>query len=297
MLAEIELIPEQLDRPDEDMLSDVWARLQQDDTTRALELSALDLEVHDNEVFLFGHVNGVMHQRHVAELVKGVRGVKAVHNELVADSDLVTEVAQALAGDPRTRQYQIRVGAFHGWINLSGEVPNPEMRTTVETVTARVAHVRGVLTLPSVASDEAPREENRRALQPGLGTVVYATDGPAGYVAQVILSPQNRLVSHIVVAAEVEVDRRLRRGQWLVPSETLVNVTGSGVFLADSLSQLVARPTFLEADFPLAPSDWSPPFPYAPGTVRWARQWLLLSEMADVSLPSIFVSLDDTPTA
>jgi osmotically-inducible protein OsmY len=275
MLAQFELIPKQRDRPDQDIQADVWAWLEQDDTTRALELSALDLEVHDNEVFLFGHVNGVMHRKHVAELVKGVRGVKAVHNELIADSDLVTEVAQALAADPRTRQYQIRVGAFHGWINLSGAVPNPETRTTVETVAARVAHVRGVLTLPSVVSEGAPREEKRRALQPSLGTMVYATDGPAGHVTQIIISPQNRLVSHIVVAVDAEVDRRSRRGQWVVPSEALAHVTGSGIFLSDSLSQLVARPTFLEANFPFAPLDWQPPFPYAPGTVRWASPGLL----------------------
>jgi BON domain-containing protein len=200
-----------------------------------LELSALDLEVHDNEVFLFGHVNGVMHQKHVAELVKGVRGVKVVHNALVADSDLMTEVAMALAADPHTRQYQIRVGAFHGWINLSGEVPNLETRTTVETVAARVAHVRGVLTLPSVVAEGAPREEKRRTLQPGLRTVVYTTDGPAGHVAQVIISQQNRLVTHIVVAVDAEVDQRSRRGHWVVPSQALAHVTGSGIFLSDSL--------------------------------------------------------------
>lgn len=276
MLTNNGLIPEQhLDRPDEDVRADVWARLWQDPTTRALERSALKLEVHNAEVFLAGHVTTVTHRRQMAELASRARGVKAVHNLLVADPDLVIEVAQALAADARTRPYIIPVGAFHGWIHLAGEVPDVETRAAVEQVAARVARVRGVLALPHLPQARIHHIESGRPLQPRLGEVVYAKDGPAGQVAQVVISPQNRLVSHIVVAGHLEVNRQSRRGQWIVPVEALVRVNEGGVFLFETLDVLMTRSAFDEAAFPPAPADWPPPFPYASGTVRWpSADWL-----------------------
>jgi len=269
MLTNSGLIPEQIDRPDEDVWADVWARLWRDAATRALERSALELEVHNAEVFLLGHVTTVMHRRQMAELARGVRGVKAVHNTLVADPDLVTDVAQALAADARTRPHLIRVGAFHGWIHLGGEVPDVETRAAVEQVAAGVSRVRGVLALPHLPQAPTHHVESGRPLQPHLGEAVYALDGPAGQVARVVISPQNRRVSHIVVAGNLEVNRQTIRGQWVVPVEALPQANEGGVFLSETLGTLTARPTFDEADFPLAPADWAPPFPYAPGTVRW----------------------------
>jgi len=276
MLTNNGLIPEQhLDRPDEDVRADVWARLWQDPTTRALERSALKLEVHNAEVFLLGHVTTVTHRRQMAELASRARGVKAVHNLLVADPDLVTDVAQALAADARTRPYIILVGAFHGWIHLGGEVPDVETRAAVEQVAARVTRVRGVLALPHLPQARIHPIESGRPLQPHLGEAVYALDGSAGRVTQVVISSQSRLVSHIVVAGNLEVNRQSIRGQWIVPVEALARVNEGGVFLSETLGVLTARLTFDEAAFPLAPADWPPPFPYARGTVRWpSADWL-----------------------
>src|SRR6185436_14408373 len=199
MLTNHGLIPKQIDRPDEDVRADVWTRLWHDPTTRAIESNALELEVHNAEVFLMGHVTTVTHRRQMAELARGVRGVKAVHNLLVADPDLVIDVAQALAADARTHSSMILVGAFHGWIHLGGEVPDLETRTAVEQVAAHVARVRGVLTLPHLPQAHLYHIENGRPLQPRRGEAVYAQDGPAGRVTQVVISPRNRLVSYIVV--------------------------------------------------------------------------------------------------
>jgi len=268
-------MPEQIDRPDEDVRADVWTRLWQDPTTRALERSALEVEVRHAEVFLSGHVTTVTHRRQMAELARGVRGVKAVHNLLVADPDLVTDVAQALAADARTRPYIILVGAFHGWIHLGGEVPDDETRAAVEQVAARVARVRGVLALPHLPQARIHPIENGRPLQPHLGEAVYAQDGPAGRVTQVVISPRNRLVSQIVIGGNLEVNRQPMRGQWIVPIGALARVNEGGVFLSETLGVLTTRPAFDEAAFPLAPADWPPPFPYAGGTVRWpSADWL-----------------------
>jgi hypothetical protein len=88
-------------------------------------------------------------------------------------------------------------------------------------------------------------------------------------VTQVIISPRNRLVSHIVVAGNVGVNWQPVRGEWLVPIWAVARVNEGGVSLSETLGRLTAWPTFDEAAFPLAPIDWLPPFPYTPGTVRW----------------------------
>jgi osmotically-inducible protein OsmY len=288
MSAENGSILKPADRPDADVHGDVLARLRQGDTTRALEHGALSVEVHDGEVVLLGHVATLMHRRQLADLARGVAGVKAVHDgALVADPELATEVAQALADDPATRGNRIRVRASNGWIQLIGEVPDQATRAAAGQVAAQVARVRGVLVLPEPAEAQAPQAqapqaqapqaqarqpEVRQALQPRLGEAVYATNGPAGQVVQVVINPQNRLVSHVVVAADWQAGWHPLRGGRVVPVEVVGWTNASGLYLTGERGALAARPAFREADFPPAPAGWQPPFPYAPGTVRWPAE-------------------------
>lgn len=194
----------------------------------------------------------------------------AVRNDVVADPDLAAEVALALAADPRTRSYFVRVAAFHGWVRLSGEVATSEARAAAEEIAARVPRVRGLLALPNLPGQAAAEgNEIGRAVQPRLAEPVYAHDGPAGKVAQVIINPRSRLVSCFAVAADFELGARRVRETLSVPVEALEVESDAGVFLAEALTVLAARPAFREADFPAASLDWRPPFPYAAGTVRW----------------------------
>ena len=218
MLADVPPIPARVDYPDDAVRASGRARLERDDTTHALEQSAIGLEVHDSEVFLFGHAANSEQRLHMAEGAKGVASVKAVHDALVADTDLKTDAAQTLPGDPRTGAYVIRVGASQGWIILGGEVPDLEARAIVEKVAARVSHGRGVLAPPQLPQEPKYREANGRPLQPRLDEAVHANAGPAGHVAQVVIRPQSRLVSHIVVAADVEVERWAICGQRVIPA-------------------------------------------------------------------------------
>jgi hypothetical protein len=256
-------------RPDLDVLADSQEALWKDPVIRTLDRDSLGLEVQEGEVYLSGHVTNAMHRRRIEDLITEVRGVSAVHNDLVADDELTTAVAQALASDPRTRPHLIWVGAFHGWIRLSGEVPNAAVRDMAEEVAGRLPHVRGVLDLPRLPGERLGPE--RRPLQPRLAVPVYAKNDLAGNVAQVIINPRNRLVSQIAVHARPESLRQSAGSELLVPVEAIETAGESSVFLTDTLLDLAARPVFHEADFPLAPSDWRPPFPYLVGTVRWAR--------------------------
>jgi osmotically-inducible protein OsmY len=251
---------------DADVLATIEDALWKDPVIRTLDRDSLHFEIHESEVYLSGHVTNAMHRRRIEDLISGVRGVNVIHTDITADDQLTTSVAQALASDSRTRPYLIWVGAFHGWLRLSGEVPNSQVRDAAEEVAGRVSRVRGVLDLPRLPGEHPGLQ--RRPLQPRLATPVYAKDGLAGNVAQVVINPRNRLVSHIAVQT---LSGQKARNVFLIPVEAIETASESSTFLTDTLHDLEARPVFHDADFPRAPTDWRPPFPYLIGTVRWLR--------------------------
>jgi hypothetical protein len=254
---------------DLDLLAELEEALWRDPVIRVLDRQSLSVEVSKGEVFLSGHVASTVQCRRVEAIVWDVPGVRAVHNRVVADLELATAVAQALAEDPRTLRYSIRVGAYHGWIQMSGDVPE-SVANAAEAVAARVPHVRGIIGLP-LASANRQGGKKHYPFQPLLGSEVFASDGLAGTVSQVVINPRNRLVSHIAVLTRLEAQAPAARRQVAVPVEAVDLVTDGGVFLKESAKDLAERPVFDEADYPHAAPDWVPPYPYLPGTIRWPR--------------------------
>jgi hypothetical protein len=262
-------------RPDEDILADLWEAVGQIDTIGSTDKRSLSIAIQDGAVVLEGHVAGTFNWRRVENIARSVPGVNAVHNDLVADSDLEIQVAQALARDARTRPYILRVGSYHGWIRLGGTVPCQELQSAAEAVAAQVPAVRGVIALPRVNGE--PRTPLRRAVQPRPGARVYGDDGEVGRVAQVVINPQNRLVTHMVVsstmvAAPYDISN-LRRvtGDYLVPIEAAKIVHQENVILTRPIRSLTVFPLFDASAYPPAPFTWRPPYPYLPSVVRWSR--------------------------
>ena len=253
--------------PDDIILAEAYDRLWRNDAIRAAEFSSLRLEFHNGRVAMSGHVSSRQAGRLAAELVGRARGVQAVTNSLVADPDLAAQVSQALADDPRTRLPVLGVGAFQGWIHLSGKVANSAARLAAEQVAASVEGVRGVLALPSASTGQT--DEDRRPIQPRVGATVYAQDGKAGRVEQVIINPASRLVSHFVVAGAPNVNWTPVAGRWVAPIEAVAQAVEASVFLTDPISTLISRAKYNEADF-IAPHDgWRAPFPYQAAELRW----------------------------
>jgi BON domain len=267
MFPDIKWIPGRIDQPDDDVLAGVYDVLWESVGRHPPDFRGIEADIRAGAVVLRGHVRSGMQKRDAAQRVEAVRGVRGLRSELVADSDLQVEVAQALAANPRTRSFVLHVGASEGWIQLGGEVPDTQVQAEAETVAARVPAVRGVLGLPHLSG--GPRIRNRRALQPRVGSTVYADDGEIGKVAGIVINPHDRLVSHILVDARLDLGRREVRGQFVIPAAAIRLTTNGGTTLHDSIQEVNARPQFREADFPLAPPGWQPPFPYSPDTVRW----------------------------
>lgn len=250
-------------RPDIDIQADVEAALWNESRVRVLDWGNIRVDVRDGEVFLHGHLASGSLFPLVTDIAASVPGVRAVNNWIVPDMDLQREVAQALASDPRTRPHLIRVGAEHGWIHLSGQVPTPEARAAAEEVAAGVPEVRGVLNLPALPG--AVPVPNRPRLQPEIGATVSASDGSVGTVRRVVIDPRNRLVSHAVVMGGP------MSGEMVVPVEAIEVVNPGDVLVKDSRRDLASRPAFRDEDFPPPPPDWQPPYPYRPEDVRWPK--------------------------
>lgn len=255
-------------RTDDGILADIWDALWREDNIRSLDLVSLSIEVNAGEVSLYGYLAQENNLPLIESIVRSVAGVVAVHSHMVLDRDLIIRVAQALAGDERIRPYILPVDAFHGWIHIGGEVPTYELQHAVEKIAAGVSGVCGVISLPRVAG-QSP-EEPRRAMQPRIGAVVYGKNGVEGTITQVVIQPDNRLVTHIVVSSKELIDGNLEARETVIPLEASDLVKNESTFLVRIGPSLKTYPYLDPDEFPLAPFTWKAPYPYTAGEVRWS---------------------------
>jgi osmotically-inducible protein OsmY len=130
-------------RPDEEIREEVreaiydYARLR-------VDLPGIAIRVIDGVLWLQGHVSSDLNKRLVRDQIVNIRGLSEIHNELIADNDLASDVAMALAKDPRTAHGKIGVYPALGHINLRGRVRTPAARTAAYEVARSVPGVEDV---------------------------------------------------------------------------------------------------------------------------------------------------------
>lgn len=110
----------------------------------------IEIGIHGRTVHLSGRVR-TLNQKVLAELfTRRLSDVDEVVNDLVADPDVVRAAADALAADPRTAPYVIRLDARHGVLTLAGDVPDATTIQAALDITSHVvvvAMVRSLLTI------------------------------------------------------------------------------------------------------------------------------------------------------
>jgi osmotically-inducible protein OsmY len=254
-------------RTNEGILADICDALWREDTIRSVDLGSLSIAVKDGEVYLDGHLAQGNNRLRIESIVRSVAGVVAVHNNLVLDHDLIIRVARALATDERTRPYIFVVGASHGWIRVVGKVPTRELQHVAGRVAAEVSQARGVIALPRIPGD-SPAIPHPSA-QPRIGALVYGKDGEAGVVTQVVIQPDNRLVTDFVVRSGPVRDSHLAARETIIPLEASEVARDESIILQRKGPSLKTFPAFDPNAYPLAPSTWKAPYPYAAGEVRW----------------------------
>ena len=248
------------------ILADIRKAVRQQAGILALDIDSFSISVKDGFVLLTGHLSR-SHRNLIEHIACSIPGVNGVHNNLVADSNLTIQVAERLSRDERTRRFIFPVGCAYGWVRLGGVVPRRELQMAAEEIAAQVPFVRGVLSRPRVIG-EFP-EMAWRPIQPRIHAKVFDYNRQEGVVTQVLIQPRNRLVTHGVVSTSDFYDGKFVFYEHLVPVEAMDVVNQESIFLKRRGPPLRAFPAFEPADYPLAPSNWQPPYPYTAGDVRW----------------------------
>ena len=272
-------------RTNDGILADIWGALWKEASIRPLDLNSLSINVKDGEVYLTGHLAKENNLLLIERIAQSVMGVMAVHNYLVTDRELVLQVAQALVKDECTRPFILPVSAYHGWIHLGGVVPTRELQQVAEKVAAEVSNVRGVLALPWVAGESTNMP--RHAVQPRIGSDVYGENGEVGVVTRVVVKPDNRLVTHVVVGSNEIRDVNLVARENVVPVKDIDRVNDESVSLVRNGLSLNAYPDFDADEYPLASFTWKAPYPYTAGEALWSLREVLEAEIRPESRSEI----------
>jgi osmotically-inducible protein OsmY len=138
--------PERLarSRADDELRQDVYHRLRDCQLVR-LDLPGIAIHARDGVVWLQGHVSSDGKRRRADDVLRGLDGMLALHNELVADTALAAAVAMALANDPRTARQRIGVYPYRGVMRLRGIVRPPTAHADAWEIAAAVPLVKQVV--------------------------------------------------------------------------------------------------------------------------------------------------------
>jgi osmotically-inducible protein OsmY/sporulation protein YlmC with PRC-barrel domain len=158
------------------------------------------------------------------------------------DADIQTQVARSLETQPETRDQGLRVEVERGLVRLLGEVSEAVARAA----THLARWVRGVIGV---------EDRTTRPGEPGfrIGAPVLALDGRAGHLSKVVIDPNTRRVTHLVIHRGFLLDE-----DRVVPVEFVERATPEGIFLHLTSREVARQPRYQEERFIGPPADWEP---------------------------------------
>jgi len=249
---------------------------------RGTHYGDVSVKASDGMATLSGHVGTSTDKERAESALREAQGVLEVQNDLVADDDLVTLVAQALARDERTRHETIFVAVSHGVVVLSGLRNSSTARAAAQERTAEVPYVRGVSNYIEAPDTLLDDHAEQHVIQPRVGQEVFASDVALGRVERVIINPHNRRVEAMVVRGQFP-DRqrptaRMRsyempteRRRLVIPSADVGFITPAMVQLSIDGIAAAGRDDFAPGDFKQPDRVWRPPYPYSANECLWWR--------------------------
>ena len=146
------------------------AVVQQLEWDPTVDASAIGVAARDGVVMLTGNVNAYAEKLAAERIAKGVRGVRAVANELEVrlgverlDADIAADAIRAL--DLRgTVPMNVQVVVHHGWITLAGQVSRIFHKTEAERAVRRVKGVRGIFNHLEIATAKGGGDLQKRII-------------------------------------------------------------------------------------------------------------------------------------
>lgn len=265
---------------------------------RRTEYRQIKVEAINGIVNLHGYVSTSSMKARAEEAALRVAGGWKVENYLAIDDELKIDVAQAIGKDARTQKARIFVGSHNGFITLTGETSDLVGRAVAQEKAISVPEVRGVLNSIRVPGVDI-KTDDQRALQPMLGSGIYATDILIGVVERVVINPDNRLVTAILANA-VFPDPTQMGSNWLwnehlyaerriiIPIETVRHQSELDIFLKVNGAESAAFETFDAESYSSPGECWQPPYPYKRADILIVRQSKPHNSMPDnQSMPKL----------
>lgn len=145
---------------------------------------ALEIKVRDGVAYLGGHVRTHAEREVTAKVVRQVKGVREIVNDLYVDGDIEIAVAQVLGNDPRTRVGfpGILIGSAFGQVFLKGNVASQEIKNAAGELAAKVQGVRDIhneLVAPEPPKPAAPPAAKTAAAKTPAKTAPKPAPKPA----------------------------------------------------------------------------------------------------------------------
>lgn len=269
-------------RPDHVLVALVRQSLWEDTLLRRTEHRQIHVDVENGIAYLSGYVSNLSMSAGAEKAALKADGIWKVVNRLAIDSEVELAVSQAIGNDPLARKAKVFVGVSNGIVTLTGQAPDLAGRSAAQEQAAAIPKVRGVINSIRVPGLDLSMED-QRALQPAIGSAIYATDVIIGVVEKVVINTENRLVTAILANA-VFPDPEQTGSNWLrnehryverriiVPIAAVRHQTSTSVFLKENSTVAAGYPDFDPISHVPAPRNWEPPYPYKHEDVLLRRE-------------------------
>lgn len=269
-------------RTDDVLVALVYQALWEDTIFRRTEYRHIHVGVENGIAYLCGYVSSPSMSKGAEKAAFKADGIWKVDNRLAIDSEMTLAVSQAIRHDPRTKKARVIVGVNNGFVTLTGESADLAGRLAAQEQAVAIPKVRGVVNSIRVPGVDLSIKD-QRALQPVIGTGIYATDIPIGVVEKVVINPLNRLVSAILAKA-IFSDPDQAWSNWLrnerpyverriiIPIEIVRNRSESAVYLTVKAAEAAELLQFDPNSYSSPGQNWQPPYPYKHADILIDRQ-------------------------
>jgi hypothetical protein len=267
--------PGEMQKTDEGISENIYHAFWMDDVLRATEYYDIDVRVRDGRVFLGGHiVSGANHSR-IFTALRPIADILEIKDHLILDDRLMLAVAGSLAGLEHEYQCKFFTNVSHGIVSLGGIVISEAVSLLAMKRVASNPNVRGVIDNMRVKGG-IPKLSDQTFLQPTIGESIYFADGILGVLKYVVINPDDRRVTAMIVQAETPARRggkaskdeaNLPQQLVIVPVSTIRNLTKVSGFLNISLEERDSLQDYVPDQFFVPDTSWMPPYPYCPDDV------------------------------
>jgi osmotically-inducible protein OsmY len=266
-----------IQKTDAALKESIYHAFWKDDILRAIEYDEIEVHVRNGVAYLNGHIVNTSSQFRIMNAIRAIPGILGVKNNLVLDDKLTLEVAASLGPLEHTYDCKFFTGAAHGVVSLNGVVSDENVKLLAEKRAASNPNVRGVINNVRVSGAEQELPD-QPFLQPAIGEIIYFLDWVSGVVKQVIMNPNNRRVTAMIIEGNFTdqhyeinllIDGKTRPPEHLivVPMNEVRYLTKVSGFLYVNINERNRYTDFTPAHFFTPENGWKAPYPYCPDDV------------------------------